>query len=93
MIAIINQGKKNKAGETLYNLQINNKLITTFYHYRELGLRRCLERAAIAMEPIESKELMEHVGKILTKSCTKTKHLHYKAIEHLLSCPDCDEKL
>jgi hypothetical protein len=52
MIAIINQGEQNADGETLYNLQINNKLITTFYHFRELGLRRCLESAALAMEPI-----------------------------------------
>ena len=65
MIAIINQGKKNADGETLYNLQINNKLITTFYHCRDLGLRRCLERAASAMELIESSDLMEQLRKTI----------------------------
>jgi len=49
MIAIINQQKKNKHGETLYFVLINNNKITEFYHKREYGLAACLRKAGDAV--------------------------------------------
>jgi len=46
MIAIINQNKKNKKGETLYHLKINHEFICYFYHDRSEGLSACLITAA-----------------------------------------------
>jgi len=46
MIAIINQNKKNKKGETLYHLKINHEFICDFYHNRSEGLSACLIQAA-----------------------------------------------
>lgn len=61
MIAIINQKKKNKRGETLYNLQINKELIATFYHNRSKGLSECLQKAVEAARKYETKKLMEEL--------------------------------
>ena len=46
MIAIINQNKKNKKGETLYHLKINHTFICDFWHDRSEGLSACLINAA-----------------------------------------------
>jgi lysophospholipid acyltransferase (LPLAT)-like uncharacterized protein len=46
MIAIINQNKKNKKGETLYHLKINHEFICDFWHDQSEGLSACLFKAA-----------------------------------------------
>jgi len=46
MIAIINQGKKDKKGGTLYHLKINHEFICDFWHDRSEGIPACLIDAA-----------------------------------------------
>jgi len=46
MIAIVNQGKKDKKGRTLYHLKINHMFICEFWHKREGGLSQCLYEVA-----------------------------------------------
>lgn len=50
MIAIINTGKKHPKKGHHYRLQINDQLITEFWHHRVDGLSYCLHRAAEAAE-------------------------------------------
>ncbi len=49
MIAIVNRGG-NPSGESKYTVQINQKIITEFTHFRPDGLTRCLQEAAKAVE-------------------------------------------
>jgi len=60
MIAIINQNKLNKKGETLYHIKINHKFISKFYHKRSDGLYECLNKASIAVLT-EHKELLTYI--------------------------------
>lgn len=50
MIAIINTGKRHPKKGSHYRLQINDQLITEFWHFRADGLSTCLHRAAEAAE-------------------------------------------
>ena len=50
MIAIINQNKRNKKGETLYYVRINKLYVTEFYHKRDYGLAECLRLASLAVK-------------------------------------------
>lgn len=50
MIAIINTGKRHPKKGHRYRLQINDQLITEFWHCRPDGLSTCLHRAAEAAE-------------------------------------------
>lgn len=62
MIAIINQDKCD--GEyTIYNLQINRKLICTFKHIRADGLAVCLEKAAEAAREAERSDILYLLGR------------------------------
>ncbi len=58
MIAIINVGKIKNRKKWKYRVQINNKLVTTFYHNREDRLSVCLEKAAKAVREKESNEII-----------------------------------
>lgn len=57
MIAIINTGERDDDGEHLYRLQINNKLISEFWHRRSDGLGECLRRAATAADLAHADEI------------------------------------
>jgi len=61
MIAIINQGNKNSAGETRYKLQINSEIIVEFWHRREDGLATCLRKAADAVDANRRETLIKHL--------------------------------
>ena len=50
MIAIVNTGKRHPKKGHHYRLQINDQLITEFWHRRVDGLSTCLQRAAEAAE-------------------------------------------
>lgn len=50
MIAIINTGKRHRKKGHHYRLQINDQLITEFWHRQSDGLSTCLHRAAEAAE-------------------------------------------
>ena len=51
MIAIVNiDDNVRESGMHKYELRINNKVITTFYHDREKPLHECLIAAAKAAE-------------------------------------------
>ena len=63
MIAIINQNKKNKKGETLYHLKINHEFICDFYHDRSEGLSACLIQAARMVMLKKHMEGMEYLEK------------------------------
>lgn len=64
MIAIINKGPVGKSRDRRkYNVQINNKLITTFQHNRSDGLAKCLELAAQAVRQQENAVLLDIVDK------------------------------
>lgn len=56
MIAIINTGETNEAGEHRYRLQINDRVIGEFHHHRPDGLATCLRRAAMAAQVAHDKE-------------------------------------
>ena len=66
MIAIINTGEVNEAGEHRYRLQINERILTEFHHARPDGLAVCLERAAVAARVAEQEEL-DALCKLLTE--------------------------
>lgn len=54
MIAIVNiDDNVRESGRHKYELRINNKVITTFYHDREKPLHECLLAAAIKVEAME----------------------------------------
>lgn len=57
MIAIINTGETDEIGRHRYRLQINDKLITEFYHHRIDGLAACLALAAFAADLAESERI------------------------------------
>lgn len=59
MIAIINIGNENKAGETKYQVKVNSQLITTFFHKRSDGMAICLEKASKAVEKQKHLELFK----------------------------------
>lgn len=63
MIAIINQDK-DKDGQSLYNVQINDKLICQFYHTRSDGLGECLRKAAVAVDVHMENEVFELMKKL-----------------------------
>ena len=46
MIAIINKKVKNREGDTLYYVQINDMKVSEFWHKREDGLETCLKKAS-----------------------------------------------
>lgn len=50
MIAIINTGEFDEDGRSRYRVQINDKLITEYYHWRIDGLAACLALAAHAVD-------------------------------------------
>lgn len=50
MIAIINTGEFDEDGRSRYRVQINDKLITEYYHHRIDGLAACLALAAHAVD-------------------------------------------
>lgn len=50
MIAIINTGEVDEDGRSRYRIQINDNLITEYYHHRIDGLAACLALAASAVD-------------------------------------------
>lgn len=58
MIAIVNRKclDGRAGGEHEYSLQINNRILGTFTHHRELGLAECLRQAAKCADEYEEKE-------------------------------------
>jgi len=57
MIAIINTGETDEEGRARYRLQINDKLIAEFGHYRVDGLSACLRLAADAADRAHFEEV------------------------------------
>lgn len=57
MIAIINSDQRDADGRTLYRLQINDRLISEFWHKRLDGLGACLRLAAIAADDAHDQQL------------------------------------
>lgn len=53
MLAIVNQGQENQAGETLYTVQVNQRILTVFWHRYENGLAACLDASAKAAKEYE----------------------------------------
>lgn len=61
MIAIINTGEFDEDGRSRYRLQINEKLITEFYHHRIDGLAACLALAANAADRAEFERVSQTI--------------------------------
>lgn len=61
MIAIINTGEFDEDGRSRYRLQINEKLITEFYHHRIDGLAACLALAANAADRAEFERVTQTI--------------------------------
>lgn len=61
MIAIINTGEYDEDGRSRYRLQINEKLITEFYHHRIDGLAACLALAASAADRAEFERITKTI--------------------------------
>lgn len=57
MIAIINTGVYDPEKGCHYRLQINNKLISEFWHHRVDGLSTCLFLAAKAAEDAHREQI------------------------------------
>lgn len=57
MIAIINTDQRGADGRTLYRLQINDRLISEFWHKRPDGLGACLRLAADAADAAHAGQL------------------------------------
>jgi len=57
MIAIVNTGKRHPKKGHHYRLQINDQLITEFWHRRADGLSTCLHRAAEAAEAAHQQQV------------------------------------
>jgi len=73
MIAIINQKKKNKKGQTLYHLKSNHKFICKFWHRREEGLDICLLKASEEAKRVYDKEVLESLNKLIDMFPTPSK--------------------
>lgn len=68
MIAIINTGEQDSEGRYRYRLQINQRLISEFWHRRSDGLGECLRHAAEAADVVGQQRLdamMELIGDTL----------------------------
>lgn len=61
MIAIINTGEFDEIGRSRYRLQINEKLITEFYHHRIDGIGACLALAALAADRAEFERVTQTI--------------------------------
>lgn len=61
MIAIINTGEIDEIGRSRYRLQINEKLITEFYHHRIDGLAACLALASLAADRAEFERVTQTI--------------------------------
>lgn len=72
MIAIINTGEFDEDGRSRYRVQINDKLITEYYHHRIDGLAACLALAASAVDRAES-ERNERIIKLAQSALTERK--------------------
>lgn len=68
MIAIVNTSTHaTPTGLHEYEVRINKQVITTFSHYREDGLARCLLRASNAVTEHDQRERSELFKAILEK--------------------------
>ena len=63
MVAIVNISKKcAESGVHEYEVRINQKVITKFYHLRENSLAECLRLAAQAVDKRVSELEMKHIA-------------------------------
>jgi len=68
MSIIITNIGGNPLGESVYEVKINDKLITRFTHWRQSGLANCLTTAAKAVERSNWITLHEMMTKIQTET-------------------------